>query len=201
MFIYVAVLAVIFLKERIPDRLLIAGAFLLIGNLYFLKFLPYGARQGDLLVLAATLFWAVENIISKYALKTLSPRIVAFGRMGLGSLFIFLFLIFTGNIQSFSKLTPVHFQWIIISSVILFGYVTTWYTGLKYINVSTAAVILLLGSPITSLLTFIFQGQGFTLYQTVGAGLLVLGVTLAIGWKAFVQTIKQLSRLAYVFRT
>ena len=96
MFIYVAILAVAFLKERIPNRFFIAGALLLMGNLYFLRFLPVSLQIGDLLVLTATFFWAVENVISKYALRTLSPRIVAFGRMGIGSVFITLFLIFTG---------------------------------------------------------------------------------------------------------
>jgi len=198
MFIYVAILAGVFLKEKIPGQLLIAGALLLMGNLYFLKFLPYGAGQGDLLVLAATAFWAVENVISKYTLRTLSPRIVAFGRMGIGSIFILLFLIFSGNIQAVSKLTPLHFQWILISGAILFGYVTTWYTGLKYINVSTATVILLLGSPITSLLTFIFQGQPFSQTQLIGAVLLVSGVALAIGLQTIWQTIKRLPRILYV---
>jgi len=201
MFIYVALLAVVFLKEKIPNRFLIAAALLLMGNLFFLKFLPYGARLGDLLVLAATLCWAVENTISKYALRTLSPRVVAFGRMGIGSFFILLFLIFSGNIQAVSQLTSLHFQWILISSIILFGYVTTWYIGLKYINVSTATIILLLGSPITSLLTFIFQGQPFTQTQIIGSFLLVFGAALVIGLGTIVQIVKNLPNLGYGPRT
>jgi len=198
MFIYVAILAGIFLKEKIPNRLLVAGSFLLMGNLYFLRFLPVGVKRGDLLILVATILWAVENTISKYALRSLSPTIVAFGRMGIGSAFILLFLIFTGNIQAISRLTPLHFQWVLISGVLLFGYVTTWYTGLKSISVSTATVILLLGSPITSLLTFIFQGQGFSIYQTIGSLLLAFGVALAIGFREIWQTFKNLPKLIYV---
>lgn len=198
MFIYVAILAGIFLKEKIPNRLLVAGSFLLMGNLYFLRFLPVGVQRGDLLILVATILWAVENTISKYALRSLSPAIVAFGRMGIGSAFILLFLIFTGNIQAISRLTPLHFQWVLISGVLLFGYVTTWYTGLKSISVSTATVILLLGSPITSLLTFIFQGQGFSIYQTIGSLLLAFGVALAIGFREIWQTFKNLPKLIYV---
>ena len=198
MFIYVAILAGVFLKEKLPSRLLIAGALLLMGNLYFLKFLPSGVQTGDLLVLAATLFWAVENTISKYALRTLSPRIVAFGRMGIGSVFIALFLIFTGGFSTVSTLTALHWQWVLISAVILFGYVTTWYTGLKYIDVSTATVILLLGSPITSLLTFIFQGQPFTQAQMIGSFLLIFGVALAVGFQTIWQTFKNLPKIIYV---
>ena len=201
MFIYVAILAGVFLKEKLPSRLLIAGALLLMGNLYFLKFLPSGVQTGDLLVLAATLFWAVENTISKYALRTLSPRIVAFGRMGIGSVFIALFLLFTGGFSTVSTLTALHWQWVLISGVSLFGYVTTWYTGLKYIDVSTATVILLLGSPITSLLTFIFQGQGFSVHQLIGIGLLVFGVGLTIGTRMVWETIRKLPKFIYAPRT
>ena len=201
MFIYVAILAVVFLKEKIPGRLFIAGALLLMGNLYFLKFLPVSFQIGDGLILLAALFWAAENTISKYTLRTLSPRIVAFGRMGIGSAFIFLFLLFTGGLPSIASLTTLHWQWVLISAVILFGYVTTWYTGLKYINVSTATTILLVGSPITSFLAFIFQGQGFTLHQLIGAGLIILGVILAIGLRTAWQTLRNLPKLAYDFRT
>ena len=201
MFIYVGILAFVFLKEKIPTRFLIAGVLLLAGNLYFLKFLPYGVKEGDIFVLAATVFWAVENVISKYALRTLSPTIVAFGRMGIGALFILLFLIFTGNVQTFSRLTLVNLQWILVSSVILFGYVITWYTGLKYIHVSTATIILLLGSPITSVLTFIFQGQPFTHTPAVGSFLLVIGAALAIGFGTITQLVKNLLKLTYGIRT
>ena len=201
MFIYVAILAGVFLKEKLPSRLLIAGALLLIGNLYFLKFLPSGVQTGDLLVLAATLFWAVENTISKYALRTLSPRILAFGRMGIGSVFIAAFLLFTGGFNTVSTLTTLHWQWVLISGIILFGYVTTWYTGLKYVSVSTATIILLLGSPITSLLTFIFQGQPFTQTQAVGSFLLVGGAALAIGFGTIARLVKNLPKIAYGIRT
>jgi len=201
MFIYVALLATVFLKEKIPNRFLIAGAFLLMGNLFFLKFLPYGAGQGDLLILLATLFWAAENIISKHALKTLSSRIVAFGRMGIGSVFILIFLILTGNTQAISNLTPLHFQWVMISAIFLFGYVITWYSGLKQISVTKATTILLLGSPITSLLTFVFQGQVFTIHQALGSFLLLVGIAIVIGFRKIWKTLIFIPRLIYVFRT
>lgn len=197
MFVYVAVLAGVFLKEKISNKLFIAGALLLLGNLYFLKFLPYNAQIGDLLILMATFFWAVENTVSKYALKTLPPRIVAFGRMGIGSLFIFVFLLFTGGFSAILSLTTLHWQWVLISGVILFGYVTTWYTGLKYIKVSVATTILLLGLPITLLLTFIFQGKPFTENQMIGTFLIFFGVVLAIGLKTLLDAFRDLPKLLY----
>lgn len=197
MFIYVALLATVFLKEKITKKLLIAGVFLLVGNFYFLKFLPYELQVGDLLILLATLFWAVENTISKYALRTISPRIVAFGRMGIGSFFILLFLLFTGGLSAVATLTPLHWQWVLISSVILFGFVTTWYTGLKYIKVSVATTVLLLGSPITLLLTFIFQSRPFTENQMFGTFLILLGIIIAVGLKNLLDSFRSLPKLLY----
>jgi len=198
MFLYVAFLAFVFLKERISPKILFGALLLLLGNAIFLKILPYGSRSGDLLILGATLFWAIENVISKNALKTLSPRIVAFGRMGIGSVFILLFLIVSGNIQTVSRLTPLHFQWILISSVILFGYVTTWYTGLKYISVSVATSILLLGSPITSLLAFFFAGGKITPNQIWGTALILIGIVAVIGVQKVASVLKPVFKLFYV---
>jgi drug/metabolite transporter (DMT)-like permease len=51
----------------------------------------------------------------------------------------------------------------------------TWYNGLKYVDVSLATAILLLGSPITSLLKF-KTGTPINAEQAFGILLLVLGV-------------------------
>lgn len=197
MFIYVAILAGIFLKEKISNKFFIAAFFLILGNLYLLKFLPHKVQLGDFLILSATLFWALENTISKHALKTLAPRIVAFGRMGIGSLAIVIFLLFTGNLSKVASLSIVHWQWVIISAIILFGYVTTWYTGLKYIKVTTATTILLIGSPITLFLTFIFQSRAFSQEQIIGTVLILLGTTFVIGLKKLSESIRSLPKLLY----
>jgi drug/metabolite transporter (DMT)-like permease len=181
MFVYVAVLGAVFLKEKVDHRLLLASCFLLLGNAFFLRIVPFGSKPGDLLIFIATLLWAGENVLSKHVLKTISPRIVALGRMGIGSLFILLFLIATGNLGATAGLTPAHFGWVLVTSALLFGYVTTWYTGLRDVKASVATSILLLGSPITALLT-LFAGSAvaFPPIQILGILLLVLGVVIVV---------------------
>ncbi|OGD85927.1 hypothetical protein A2164_02670 [Candidatus Curtissbacteria bacterium RBG_13_35_7] len=197
MFIFVAILARVFLHEKISNRLFIAAFLLILGNLLFLRLLPYKIQFGDLLILLATLFWAIENVISKYALRTLTPRIVAFGRMGIGSIFILLFFAFTGDLSAVAGLTGIHWQWVVISAIILLGYVITWYTGLKYINVSKATMILLLGSPITLLLTFIFQGQIVSLKQLIGSMLIVAGLLVLMSFKNLKDILEDLPKFRY----
>src|SRR4030042_2043380 len=179
MFIYVMVFATLFFKERINKKLLFGGLFLLLGNAFLLKFIQHSLSQGDLLILLATLFWAVENIISKHVLKELPPRIVAWGRMFFGSAFILIFLVITGQVGLILNINSNQIIWVLVTSVLLFGYVMTWYSGLKHMPVSLATTILLLGAPITTLLTFISTGI-ISRIEILGAGLILVGVILIL---------------------
>ncbi|VVB81404.1 EamA-like transporter family protein [uncultured archaeon] len=178
MFIYVAVLAAVFLKEKISRRFLVGALLLLLGNYLLVKSLGFDA--GALLVFGATLLWAVENVISKYVLKDLSSRVVAFGRMFFGSLFIIVFLAVNGSISQILSLSVSHVEWVLFTSILLLLYVTTWYEGLRTIDVSTATCILLLGSVITTGLQFAFGDATPTIAQAIGVVLLIAGVVATV---------------------
>jgi drug/metabolite transporter (DMT)-like permease len=192
MFIYVAFFAAGILREKISFKLYSLAAVLLLGNLLLLKSLPASLHAGDYLILAATLFWAFEYTISKYALKTISPKIVALGRMGIGSFFILIFLVFTGNISSAAQLSVAQIPWILIASFLLIGYVLTWYTGLKSIKVTTATVILLLGSPITTTLT-LFSGKSLTANQFIGIAIIATGIIAVLWSNKFISAQRRLN--------
>lgn len=184
MFIYVMVLAALFLKEKISRKLLFGSLFLLLGNAFLLKFIPHSLGKGDLLILLATLFWAVENTISKYTLRELPSRIVIWGRMFFGSVFILIFLFAIGQASLIATLNINQVGWVVVTGIILLGYVMTWYTGLKYIPVSVATPILLLGSPITTLLSFIQTGA-INWTQVLGMGLAFGGIIFIFGYYFF----------------
>lgn len=170
MFIFIFAFAFIFLKEKISKNILIIGFSLFLINILLLKLTDFNLNWGDFLILTATLLWAIENILSKYLLKELSPRIIIWARMFFGSMFIILFLLMTGQAILITSLTLEQISWVMITSIFLLGYVFTWYTGLKYLNVSTAAVILLLAGPISFLLS-----QNL---QVIGLFLLILSTVL-----------------------
>ena len=185
MFLIIAVLAVVVLKEKLKKNLIIGMLLLVIGNVLVLKFnSDVFMHKGDLLILLATLLWAVENIISKKALNTISPRIVAASRMLFGGVFISIYLVITGQISSVMQLSLGQLSWVWLTGIILTGYVLTWYTGLKYINVSTAACLLTLGLPITTGLQ-LFMGKTFTGVQLIGLVFLIAGFSLILTsvWK------------------
>ncbi|OGZ41728.1 MAG: hypothetical protein A3B04_02565 [Candidatus Portnoybacteria bacterium RIFCSPLOWO2_02_FULL_39_11] len=179
MFLFVMILAVVFLKEKITKNFLIGALLLLLGNLIALKTLPVLFGWGDALILLATMLWAIENTISKYVLKDLPGTIIAWGRMFFGSIFILGYLGFTGQINIMSRLTAGQIGWTAITAGLLFAYVMTWYNGLKYVPVSVAAAILLIGSPITTLLTLI-NAHKIALPDIQSGLLLILGTAFIL---------------------
>lgn len=174
-FIFVAVFAILFLKEKPTKGVIIGAALLLLGNYLMIK-PDFRFAEGHLLILAAVIFWAAENTFSKYVLKSLSGTIVAFGRMFFGSIFILIFLLVTGRLSLITKLTGAHIGWVLLSSMFLLLYVFTYYNGLKQIKASTAASILAIGSPITTLLSWVFANKPVTLQQSMGMLLIAVGI-------------------------
>jgi drug/metabolite transporter (DMT)-like permease len=176
MFVVVSLLAFVFLKEKLDKKIMFAMGALLAGNFLMIK-PTLSFNYGDILILSATVFWAIENIISKQILKTLSGNVVALGRMFFGSLFILTYLIFTGKAQLLANITIPQIQWILIASGMLVLYVFTWYNGLKHVDVSLATAVLLLGSPITTIIGFA-SGAMINIEQGFGMLLLVFGVVV-----------------------
>ncbi len=176
MFIWVTVLAFVFMKERINKKFLVPALLVVLGNFLLLSINSFSWGMGETWVLVATLFWSVENIISKNALKDLDGKTIAFGRMFFGSLFILMFLVFSGNIQGIVNLSLSQVLWTGFTSLLLLGFVYTYYNGLKFVSPTTATSILLLGSPITTVFNFVFLDKIISVPQIVGVILLISGV-------------------------
>lgn len=182
MFIYAAILAAVFLKEKISKEFLIGALLLLFGSLISLKVLPISFGKGDLLVFLATILWAIENLISKHALKELPAKTVAWGRMFFGSFFILVYLISTSQIGLVGNLGLEQIIWTLIASALLFGYVFTWYSGLKYLPLSAATAVLILGSPITTFLS-VLSGAKIGFNEIISAVLILTGVAFIVSVK------------------
>lgn len=178
LFIWVAVLTFVFLKEKLSFWQI--GAFgVLLGGTY----LAGGPKNwqigpGEKLVLVAVLLWAIEFIIAKKVLQKLPSLAVAWGRMFFGSLFLLGFLYFTHRLGDTGALNNTQWYWLIGTAFLLFGYVTTWYTGLKYAPANVVTSVLTLGFPVTVLLNSIFVTHKYDAKQFLGLGLMALAVLL-----------------------
>ncbi|MDO8480630.1 MAG: DMT family transporter, partial [Nanoarchaeota archaeon] len=133
------------------------------------------------LSLSAAHLGAVETVYAKRVLKELPGTVVAFGRMAFGSAFIFLFLLMTGKASAVGSMTPAQYGWIGVTSLLLLVYVLTFYNGLKLIPATTATSILALGSPVTTMLVWVFQGTAIPTLQLAGI-LLIIGGVAAVCW-------------------
>lgn len=184
--IYALILGFIFLKEKITKQQLTALGIMLLG-LFVMEFTKLSAeiRMGDFLILGATVLWAIENTISKKAmLNKESNWVVTFSRMFFGSLVLFSIIFLTGKIQLIAALTSQQILYIAISGALLFTYVLTWYWGLKYINLSKAATILLISPVISLILAVVWLGEQVLVTQLIGSILILVGAYLVIRTKS-----------------
>jgi drug/metabolite transporter (DMT)-like permease len=194
LFLMATVFGVVYLKEHFHPRIAVAAALLLGGNYLLLSLTAPVWTDGTVYVLAATILWAVEYTISKRALRDLPSGIVALGRMGIGAGFLVGYLVLTSQLGAVGALSPGQWTWVLISAVLLAAFVGTWYAGLRRIDLGVATSVLVLGFPVTWLLSVLVAGSSFSLAQAAGAAGVVGGVVVVVGITLLRQTWTLLSR-------
>ena len=178
--LWVILLAVPILKERIAawqwvGICAIFGANLLIGGFTDFKFNP-----GELMILAATILWAIENVIAKTALKDISSITVAAARMIIGSSLLLLFILARGGGSAVFNLNSVQWGWTLLASLLLAGYVIAWYEALKYAPAIYVATLLVPATLVTNVLSSVFITHAFSYEQFLSSALFVTGSALMI---------------------
>ncbi len=167
--IWVAVLALPLLKERLSRRQIIAVALLFSGNLFIGGFKKFTFSPGEQMILAATILWAIETVIAKKALKTLDPDLVTAARMGLGSAIL---MVAAG--PHLQPLTGGQLFWVLLTAAFLFAYVSVWYRALKFAGATVVTGVLVAATLVTNALSaninwsqsvLIFSGAGLLLSE------------------------------------
>ena len=181
LFLFAAVFAVVFLRERLSARLLLAAILLLVGNALLMSFVSPIWTGGAILVLAATTLWAGEYTLSKRTLRDLPSATVALGRMGFGAVFLIAYIGLSGQTDALFAFRGDNLQWIALSTILLLGFVVTWYAGLKVVDLSVATAVLILGYPVTWVFNLALGRESLGLPQAAGAAIVVLGGVLAMG--------------------
>lgn len=180
LFIWVLILGIPFLKERLTRVQWAGVAALFAANLAVGGFTGFAFDSGEGLVLLATLFWAVENIIAKKALADISSSVLAAARMTFGSLVLFGMVAMSGNAGMVFGLTAENWGWVMLTSALLFGYVTTWYTALKHAPATYVATLLVPATLITNSLSAVFVTHALAPRDALAMALYAAGVFLFI---------------------
>lgn len=184
LFIWVALLAVPLLGERLGVLQLVALGVLLAGQALIIKPAGIAWGTGETMIAAATLLWAVETIMARRVLRDVPSQVVGAARLGFGMVVLVGYLAVTGKLAGVAVLTGAQWQWALITGVLLFGYVTTWFAALKRAPASVVTAVLVLGAPITAALAAIQTGAipvgpvltGQALVLMAGIAVVVLGV-------------------------
>ena len=183
LFLWVALLAVVFLRERIGALQIAALVILLASQLLIQSPAGVGWGSGETMIAIATAFWAVEVIVAKRLLADTPAPVAAAARMGFGLLLLVGFLAATGGLSGMGTMSAEQWAWVLGTGLLLSGYVATWYAALKRAPASAVTAILTLGAPITAALQLMSAGQLPAPTIALGYGISLLSA-LTLAWLA-----------------
>lgn len=180
LFIWVALMALPILKERLSIRQILGFLIIAWSNLFIGGFSGFTGNRGEIMIFAATLLWSVENIIAKVALKDTDSQIVAWGRMFIGSVFLIFLALAENKLVLLTKLSLSQIIPVIGSVIFLTGYVYFWFRALKLAPATLVTSVLILATPITNVLTAVFINHTLPQSQITNLLFSLIGVALII---------------------
>src|SRR5664279_183011 len=182
--VWVALLAVPLLGERLGALQVAAITLLVLGQIGLAGGVTTILGRGQLMVLGATLLWAAEVIIAKRLLADLSSWTVGLTRMGIGSVVLVAWTLIRGDSGALTALTGRQWMWVLVTGVILAGYVSTWFAALSRAPAVDVTAVLVIGAVITALLAGAVNGTPLVPQLGWLAVLLVGAVLVGVpGWR------------------
>jgi drug/metabolite transporter (DMT)-like permease len=176
LFVWVALLAVPLLSERLGWLPIAALGALLAGQALVTPPSGIAWGTGETMIAAATLLWSVEVIVARRLLAARSATVVAAGRMGLGLVFLAGYLVVTGRAALVASLGAEAWTWVLVTGVLLAGYVGTWYAALRHAPATVVTSVLVLAAPITGALQAASRGSMPDPTVLAGYGLIAISV-------------------------
>lgn len=152
LFVWVALLAGPLLGERLGWIQVGALATLLAGQAIVAPPRDVAWGTGETLIAAATLLWSVEVIVAKRLLGTVPAAVGAAGRMGIGLVLLLGYLAVSGRLGDLLALTPAAWGWVLLTGLLLAGYVSTWYAALRRAPATVVTSVLVIGAVVTAAL-------------------------------------------------
>jgi drug/metabolite transporter (DMT)-like permease len=181
LFIWVAVMAVPFLSERL-GIVQVGAMAVLLGGVMLVGPLPGAAwGVGETMIAAATLFWSVEVIVAKRLLAGISSHTLAAARMGLGMVVLVGYLAATGGLAGLFAISAEGLLWVLVTGFLLAGYVSTWYAGLRLAPATMVSSVLVGGGVVTAVLSLIGGSAAPGPQVLVGYLMIVAGVVAVLG--------------------
>lgn len=183
--VFIVILSMIFLKEKISYKKSIGIIFSFIGVI-FVIFAQMMNEQitfnnvfftGCLLMISSGFCWAIYTIVGKRLLEKYDSLTVVTYSFILGVLFYLPFISngFIGSLPNISFNSWIAILYLSVACAV-FGYLG-WYYALEKIEASKAAVFLTF-IPLFAILLSFFYGESLTIFFIIGAFLIMSGVYL-----------------------
>jgi drug/metabolite transporter (DMT)-like permease len=151
--LWVAILAIPLLRERLTwwnlaaIGVLVAGEITIAGGVGHLS-----ADRGELLVLTATVLWAVEVVVAKVLLRHMAVSVLALVRMGVGAVALVVYLASSGALHLLIAFDADQVGWAMLTGLLLAAYVGTWMTALGRARAIDVTSVLVGSAVVTALL-------------------------------------------------
>jgi drug/metabolite transporter (DMT)-like permease len=181
--VWVAVLAVALLGERLSVFHWLAIALLVIGQIGLVGGASSALGSGELMILGATLLWSVEVVVAKRLLAGVSSWTVGLARMGIGSVLLVGWLVVRGQAAMLVSMDAAQWGWVLLTGVILAAYVSTWFAALARAQAVDVTAVLVLGALVTAGLQAAVLGVSVS-PQLVWLALLLAGGML-VSWRVW----------------
>jgi drug/metabolite transporter (DMT)-like permease len=158
MFIWVALMAVPFLGERLGFIQIGALGTLLVGQALIAPPTGMGWGAGETMIAAATLLWSVEVVLARRLLRGISPQLLGAARMGLGLVILTGYLAVSGKLGGLGAISGEAWMWVLITGGLLAGYVATWFGALRLAPATTVTSVLVVAAVVTGVLSALNKG-------------------------------------------
>ncbi|MGK0274193.1 MAG: drug/metabolite transporter (DMT)-like permease [Ilumatobacter sp.] len=182
--VWVAVLAVVILRERLTWVHVGSVVLLVVAQVAIAD--GVGSLRpgvGEAMILGATLCWSVELIIVKRLVATVHPTIVGASRIAGGAVLLLLWLLVTGRLRALTSLSASQWAWLMLTGLILSVFVSVWFAALARAQAIDVAAILVLGAVITGVLN-VADGGAVMPVQAAGWILIGVAVGVLVVWQA-----------------
>lgn len=177
--VWVAILAVGVLREKVRPIHFVAIALLVVGQFFIFGGLgDFSLGIGEMMMLGATLLWSIEVIIAKKLLASVSSMTVGVARMAGGAVLLVVWGVVSGGFAAIGQVGAVQIGWLLITGLMLAAYVGTWYAALSRAPAIDVTAVLVGGFIITASLNSFVLGRPMP--SMAGLGLVAAGAVLAI---------------------
>jgi len=179
--IFVALFSRLAFRERLGPRRLLGLAVAMLGLVtlttrWDLSVLHGSQMTGNLLVLLSAMAIGVSVVLSRIALRTLSPEQWSLGLhllLPLALLALYFLVPMDGGLGP-GALPGVLFIGLVCTTVPT----VLWTTGLRHLSTVTSATVLLVESAFAVLLSWLLLGESMDVYVLAGAAMIFLAILL-----------------------